>query len=122
MFIGAPISILIAILGPDLFEIVFGEEWRISGEVARFLSIVFFLTFVVSPVSSVFSVSGFIKRGAFWKYLYLFTSLSIYIFSMFFGLDFFEFIFLYTFHEVILYIIYFYLIAKSVRQMDSEII
>ena len=122
LFIGAPISILIAILGPDLFEIVFGEEWRISGEVARFLSIVFLLTFVVSPVSSVFSVSGFIKRGAFWKYLYLFTSLSIYIFSMFFGLDFFEFIFLYTFHEVILYIIYFYLIAKSVRQMDSEII
>ena len=44
------------------------------------------------------------------------------IFSMFFGLDFFEFIFLYTFHEVILYITYFYLIAKSVRQMDSEII
>lgn len=121
-YIGTPISILIAILGPDIFEIVFGGEWRLSGEIARFLAIVFLFTFVVSPVSSVFSVSGYIKRGAFWKYLYLLTSLSIFIFSVFYGLDFFEFVILYTLHEVTLYIIYFYLIAKSVKQMDLETI
>ena len=119
-FIGLPVSILIALLGPYLFKIVFGEQWNVSGEVARYLAIVFLFTFVVSPVSSVFSVSGYIKRGAYWRYMYLLTSLSVFAFSMLADFVFFEFVLLYTAHEVVLYLIYFYLIAKSVRQMDAE--
>ena len=121
-FIGLPTSFFIALFGPYLFQIVFGEQWKVSGEIAPYLAIVFLLTFVVSTVSSVFSVSGYIKRGAFWKHLYLITSLSIFAFSMLVGLKFFEFLLLYTIHEVVLYLIYFYLIAKSVRQIDERII
>jgi O-antigen/teichoic acid export membrane protein len=121
-FIGLPISFFIALFGPYLFQIVFGDQWKVSGEIAPYLAIIFLFTFVVSTVSSVFSVSGYIKRGAFWKHLYLITSLSIFAFSMFVGLKFFEFLFLFTIHEIVLYLIYFYLIAKTVRQMDERII
>ena len=122
LFIALPISFFIVLFGPYLFQIVFGEQWKISGEIARYLAIVFLFKFVVSSVSSMLSVSGYIKKGAFWKYLYLITSLSIFTFSMLVGLKFFEFLLLFTIHEIVLYLIYFYLIAKSVRQMDERII
>jgi O-antigen/teichoic acid export membrane protein len=118
---GLPISLFIALLGPSLFQIVFGEQWKVSGEVARYLSIVFLCRFVVSPVSSVFSVSGYLKRGAFWKYLYLTTSISIFAYTVLVGLDFLKFVLLFTVHEVVLYSIYFYLVVRSVRQMDAEV-
>lgn len=122
IFIGAPVSISIALFGPYLFQFVFGDEWILSGEIARYLAIVFLLSFVVSTVSSVFSVSGYIKRGAYWRYLYFITSLSIFAFSLMTGLKFFEFLLLFITHEILLYLIYFYLIIKSVRQIDEGII
>jgi len=121
-FIALPISFFIALFGPYLFQIVFGEQWKVSGEIAPYLAIVFLFTFVISAVSSVFSVSGYIKRGAFWNYLYLISSFSIFAFSFLVGLKFFEFLLLFTIHEIVLYLIYFYLIAKTVRQMDERII
>lgn len=121
IFIALPISIFIFLFAPFLFQIIFGEEWRVSGEIARWLGIVFLFSFVVSSVSSVFTISGYLKRGAFWKHLYLITSLSIFIISFFFGLKFFEFIYLFVIHEILLYSIYLYLIVKSVKQMDKNL-
>ena len=122
LLIGTPVLILIALLGPYLFQIIFGEEWKVSGEIAPYLAVVFLINFVVSTVSPVFSVSGQQKRSAFWRYLYFITSLSIFVFSLIAGLKFFEFLLLYVIHEILLYLIQFYLIVKSVRQIDERII
>jgi len=51
-----PLAIL-AVLAPWLFEWVFGAEWRTAGGYARILSGVYFLQFVVSPLSFVFMIA-----------------------------------------------------------------
>ena len=50
-----PTAILI-VFGPSLFSVIFGEQWRISGEVASWLSLWMLMAFTTSPLSSVFVV------------------------------------------------------------------
>jgi len=49
--------ILLAIFAPTLFAFVFGEEWRIAGNYAQIMTIMFFLSFVVSPLSNMFIIA-----------------------------------------------------------------
>ncbi|CAM3613623.1 colanic acid exporter [Halomonas lysinitropha] len=51
-----PTAILI-LFGPSLFSVIFGEEWKVSGEVASWLSLWMLMTFTTSPLSSVFMVA-----------------------------------------------------------------
>ena len=48
LLIGTPVLILIALLGPYLFLIIFGEEWKVSGEIAPYLAVVFLINFANS--------------------------------------------------------------------------
>jgi O-antigen/teichoic acid export membrane protein len=50
LFSGIGALIIIA-FAPALFAFVFGEEWRASGEMARWLAPLFILNFSVSPFS-----------------------------------------------------------------------
>jgi O-antigen/teichoic acid export membrane protein len=118
--IGLPFSIFIILFGPSLFSIVFGEQWKVSGEIASYLAVKFLFIFCTSPVSSVFEISGYIKRGAFWKYLYFLTKLSLFIFSALAELEFFEFLMIFIIFEIMLYLFYFHLIVKTVKQMDKK--
>ena len=45
--IAFPITILIFLFAPYLFEIIFGKEWTISGEIAKYLSLIFLITFEI---------------------------------------------------------------------------
>jgi O-antigen/teichoic acid export membrane protein len=45
-----PFGILI-ILGPEIFEFVFGEEWYTSGQFVQILAPSLFMVFLVSPLS-----------------------------------------------------------------------
>lgn len=49
--------LILAFTAPVLFQAVFGEEWRIAGEYARIMTIMFFLSFVVSPLSNMFIIA-----------------------------------------------------------------
>lgn len=49
--------ILFYLFAPPLFAFVFGEEWRVAGEYSQILTPMFFLQFVVSPLSSMFLVA-----------------------------------------------------------------
>jgi O-antigen/teichoic acid export membrane protein len=51
-----PFTIL-AITAPFLFSFIFGAEWRIAGEYAQIMTIMFFLSFVVSPLSNMFIIA-----------------------------------------------------------------
>ncbi len=42
--------ILIVVLGPWLFQIVFGSEWYIAGVYARYMSVFLFLQFMYAPI------------------------------------------------------------------------
>lgn len=49
-------TLLVVAAGPMLFEIVFGENWRAGGELARWMAPWILLSFIYSPLSTVFDV------------------------------------------------------------------
>lgn len=49
--------LVVALAGPDLFALVFGESWRAAGDYARIVIVLFALKFVVSPVSFMFLIA-----------------------------------------------------------------
>lgn len=51
MIFGGIGALILVVFGPSLFAFVFGEEWRASGEMARWLAPFFVLNFSVSPFS-----------------------------------------------------------------------
>lgn len=49
--------VLFLIYAPDIFMLVFGEGWYIAGEYARIMAPMFWMSFVVGPVSIVFVIA-----------------------------------------------------------------
>jgi O-antigen/teichoic acid export membrane protein len=50
--------VLTVLFAPQIFAFVFGENWRMAGEMARILSPLFFLRIIVSPLSYLFTLAG----------------------------------------------------------------
>lgn len=117
--IALPISLLMFLFSPVIFEIIFGKDWIISGEIAKYLALVFFITFIVSPLSISFAVSMELKKSAFWQYLYLITSSFLFILFLLNDYELKNFLFYFVLHEYILYGIYLYIIFKTVKDMDN---
>lgn len=55
---GAPPLVLAGALSPWLFPVVFGSEWARAGVIVAWLTPMFILQFVASPVSMIFLVTG----------------------------------------------------------------
>lgn len=60
--------LVVALAGPALFAMVFGESWRAAGDYARIVIVLFALKFVVSPVSFMFLIARR-TRLDFWLHL-----------------------------------------------------
>lgn len=120
--IAVPIFILIYFLSPTIFPIIFGEEWKESGNIAQYLGSIFLIQFIVSTLSQILLIKNFIKRGSFWKYLYFSTSIILYSFAYFYQMEFYTFLTFLVLHEYLLYLIYFYLIFISVKENDQRLI
>ena len=54
--LAAPPAVFLIFFGPQAFAFVFGEDWRISGEFARWLALPLYAAFVTSPLSVIFAV------------------------------------------------------------------
>lgn len=54
-------SIILFIIAPQLFALVFGEPWREAGAYVRILLPIFLLKFVTNPLSYVFLIAGKLK-------------------------------------------------------------
>ncbi|MCE8018993.1 oligosaccharide flippase family protein [Halomonas sp. MCCC 1A11036] len=54
--IAMPVAVVLALIGPELFAMVFGERWREAGEFARWMAPWLYLVFITSPLSHLFSV------------------------------------------------------------------
>lgn len=67
-------------LGPAIFSVVFGEDWRVAGEVASILGVMVFFQGVSSPTSQTVLLAGMQKFDAVWQVIRLVLSvLSLYI-------------------------------------------
>ncbi|WP_460174018.1 lipopolysaccharide biosynthesis protein [Venenivibrio stagnispumantis] len=50
----SPIFLIIYIFAPFIFSIVFGEKWKLAGQIASFMTPWIFLNFITSPLSTIF--------------------------------------------------------------------
>jgi O-antigen/teichoic acid export membrane protein len=60
-------ALTLFLFSPDLFAWAFGPAWRPAGEMARILAPLCFLTFVASPLSYVFFITGKQKMELGWQ-------------------------------------------------------
>lgn len=60
-------SLIVFIFSPMLYSYVFGQEWETSGIYARYLSLLFFIRFIVSPLSIVIYVAEKQKYDMIWQ-------------------------------------------------------
>lgn len=67
---------LMFILAPSIFSFVFGEQWREAGEFARYLSIMFFFSFTVTPLSFMFYLGNKLKENFLLQILLLILTVS----------------------------------------------
>lgn len=79
--LGAIPFVLIAFIGPDLFRIVFGEEWMHAGEYARWLALLFYFNFINKPSVALVPVIG-LQRGLL---IYEILSASVKLLCFLFG-------------------------------------
>ncbi len=113
-----PLLLLLA-LGPMLFTTVFGPEWRTAGEFARIVAFAAAINFVVSPVSSMLSVSGNITVGAAWKCVYFVTTVTALSIASRFSVR--TFLGIYAVHQVVLYGVYFLLILRAASAVRARL-
>lgn len=120
--ISLPISLFIFLFAPSLFQIIFGKEWILSGEIAQYLALIFLITFISSTLSITLVAYEKLKTLAYWQYLYLISSLFFYFLCIYFKLSLEVFLFYFVIHEYIMYGIYLYLIIITVKKMDNLVI
>ncbi|GAB2495615.1 lipopolysaccharide biosynthesis protein [Algoriphagus taiwanensis] len=73
-------SLLVAFFSPYIFSIVLGKDWEISGQFARYLSLLFFFQFSVSPLGFSLIITNRQKVNLIWQiFLMILTSIGIYI-------------------------------------------
>jgi O-antigen/teichoic acid export membrane protein len=58
LVLGMGPALIMFFFAPALFAFVFGRSWRAAGDIARILAPLYFLNFIASPLSYVFSVTG----------------------------------------------------------------
>lgn len=56
--LGLVIMAPLIVAGPQLFSVIFGEEWRTAGEITRLLVPLYLTRFVVTPISQTLNVYG----------------------------------------------------------------
>lgn len=117
--IGGIIAGILIPFGPFLFEIVFGEPWRVAGEFSRILALMLMIRFVVFPISSALVIIE--KQGL--QFLLdlprsILVILAIY-FSKILGFDAYGAIMNYTVAMIVVYVTTYIVIMKKLRQLSS---
>jgi O-antigen/teichoic acid export membrane protein len=107
--------------GKELFNLVFGANWADAGVYAQILTPAIAIKFIVSPVSTIFLATNKIGLGSLWQTLYFTTTIVTLYFASKYNIK--TFLWIYTIHELCLYMLYFYLMlltSKSFYKLSSH--
>ena len=98
-----------------LFVFIFGEEWRIAGQYAKYLIPMFMIRFIVSPLTLMHSVFEAHKLSLFLQFLmFLISIISMYI-AYILELDFKQFLLIFSTLMVSFYLLRFIVIIKIAK-------
>lgn len=99
--------------GKELMLVLFGSKWGEAGEYMEIIAIASVIKFVVSPLSIILVVLGKINKLARWQTLYFITTCIIFIIGSFYSIK--TLLWIYTAHEIVLYLIYYLIIIKILK-------
>lgn len=111
-------AVVLWLWGTDLFVILFGKQWRMSGEIVKVVMIGFAFRFVVATLSIVLIGLERIKWFSLWQTLYFFAILSLVFVSK---LTFYQFCIFYAIIESVSYIAQYILIIIVLREYEDHI-
>jgi len=66
--------IIFYFIAPDMFRVVFGEEWKVTGEYAQLLTPLFYLEFIIYPLRIMFIVA---EQQAYTVYIQIYAIISV---------------------------------------------
>ena len=76
--LAVPLTVLLILSAPQLFNWAFGETWRQAGVLLAILMPALAIQFVVSPLSPSFIAAGHLKLQAAWQGISLLTTLIVF--------------------------------------------
>lgn len=117
--IGIIPTMIVVIWGPNLFSIVFGNEWYESGVYARIIVILIFSRFIFMPISRVYEVYERQKEAFIIDFTRIILVISVFIISKMFGLSSYYTMFLYSISMTFIYLNT-YLMSQKI--LNEEII
>jgi O-antigen/teichoic acid export membrane protein len=117
-FFSLALFVPIFFFGQEIFKIVFGPNWADAGKYVEIISFAMMIRFIVSPLSTTFLATNSLKLGAFWQTLYVSTTLILFFYCANFEIE--KLLFIYTIHEIILYLIYLVLIIIVSKKFDKK--
>jgi len=103
--------LIVVLLAPQLFPIIFGSSWILAGQFALILAPSISLRFAVSPLSTVFAVLDRLEVVAFWKVTAAIITFSFLAVSIYFNSAIISILFL-SINDLLLYSFYLFLIFK----------
>jgi O-antigen/teichoic acid export membrane protein len=65
--------VVLVVFAPEMFAIAFGESWRMAGRITQVMSVMYYLRFVVSPLTHTFLLAGRQKEDL-WLHVYIVAS------------------------------------------------
>lgn len=110
-----PSFLVFYFVAEDVFEIIFGVEWRIAGLYAKYLAPMYCLKFIVAPLTIIHSVYEKLKSSMFLQLLMFVISICALIIVYYSGMSFLDFIKVYSTSMCIFYLIRLIIIVQISR-------
>lgn len=105
IIIGIPIFVLIGVLSPWVFPIVFGAKWHLAGVYASIFAVSGLMSFISSPLDRTCFIVNAWKYPFVWNIVRLTSSILTNYISLRYEFSFIEYLKLYVFQLSILYLI-----------------
>ena len=115
--ISLPLVILLYFFSIPIFELLFGSEWTMAGEITALLVIGQTIKFIVSPLSSSLIALKEVRFSALWQILYFGAMYMLYLNP---GVDIYDFIIRYCILDVFAYGIYYIIIYLVVKRYEKS--
>ncbi|CAH0346465.1 hypothetical protein BCI9360_02802 [Bacillus sp. CECT 9360] len=116
-----PMVMILMILGPYIFELVFGEEWNVAGFFVQILAPMYGVRFIVSALTPALIISGKQKAEFYMSSLFIVGSVVSYIICKIMGLDIYTFLSCISITYSIIYTIFYLYIFKLSNDSTTEL-
>lgn len=105
----------VLLFGPQIFSFVFGNDWRLAGEIASVLSVLVLFQTLSSPLSSTILLPGWVHIESLWQLARLCITALIFYISKQVGAGYLNTIIVLVFAFSCLYMLYVYLQFKAAQ-------